>query len=103
MDSQAIVNTMEVLETKPISELVTEAIIKVCYVSETPNPNGTVINKEVGKMIAATLPGAPVVGFFDENSGDFVEHSRQIVIKDGNVTFKDLTKPYGFEIGRAHV
>ena len=96
MDSQAIVNTMEVLETKPISELVTEAIIKVCYVSETPNPNGTVINKEVGKMIAATLPGAPVVGFFDENSGDFVEHSRQIVIKDGNVTFKDLTKPYGF-------
>lgn len=96
MDSQAIVNTMEVLETKPISELVTEATIKVCYVSETPNPNGTVINKEVGKMIAATLPGAPVVGFFDENSGDFVEHSRQIVIKDGNITFKDLTKPYGF-------
>ena len=27
MDSQAIVNTMEVLETKPISELVTEATL----------------------------------------------------------------------------
>ncbi len=49
MDSQAIVNTMEVLETKPISELVTEAVIKVCWVSETENPNLTVINKEVGK------------------------------------------------------
>lgn len=37
MESQAIVNTMEVLETKPINELVTEATIKVCYVSENPN------------------------------------------------------------------
>lgn len=96
MDSQAIVNTMEVLETKPINELVTEATIKVCYVSETPNPNGTVINKEVGRQIAATLPGSPVVGFYDEETGDFVEHSRKIVIKDGNITFQDLTKPYGF-------
>lgn len=49
MDSQAIVNTMEVLDTKPISELVTEATIKVCYVSETENRNMTVINKEVGR------------------------------------------------------
>lgn len=96
MDSQAIVNTMEVLETKPINELVTEATIKVCYVSETANPNDTVINKEVGRQIAATLPGAPVVGFFDESSGDFVEHSRKITIKDGNLVFEDLTKPYGF-------
>lgn len=71
MDSQAIVNTMEVLDTKPISELVTEATIKVCYVSETENRNMTVINKEVGRQIAATLPGAPVVGFFDEETGDF--------------------------------
>lgn len=96
MDSQAIVNTMEVLETKPVNELVAEATIKVCYVSETPNPNGTVINKEVGRQIAATLPGSPVVGFYDEETGDFVEHSRKIVIKDGNITFQDLTKPYGF-------
>lgn len=96
MDSQAIVNTMEVLETKPISELVTEATIKVCYVSETENPNQTVINKEVGRQIAATLPGAPVVGFFDEATGDFVEHSRKIEIKDGQVVAKDITRPYGF-------
>lgn len=96
MDSQAIVNTMEVLETKPINELVTEAVIKVCYVSENPNRNGTVINKEVGKQIAATLPGAPVVGLFDEDTGDFVEHSRQVIIKDGVAQIKDLTKPYGF-------
>lgn len=96
MDSQAIVNTMEVLETKPISELVTEATIKVCWVSETENPNGTVINKEVGRQIAATLPGAPVVGLFDEATGDFVEHSRKIEIKDGQMFSRDLTRPYGF-------
>lgn len=96
MDSQAIVNTMEVLETKPISELVTEATIKVCWVSETENPNYTVINKDVGRQIAATLPGAPVVGFFDEATGDFAEHSRKIEIKDGQVFSKDITRPYGF-------
>lgn len=96
MDSQAIVNTMEVLEAKPISELVTEATIKVCWVSETENPNYTVINKDVGRQIAATLPGAPVVGFFDEATGDFAEHSRKIEIKDGQVFSKDITRPYGF-------
>lgn len=96
MDSQAIVNTMEVLDTKPISELVTEATIKVCYVSETENRNMTVINKEVGRQIAATLPGAPVVGFFDEETGDFEQHSRKIEIKDGQIFSKDITRPYGF-------
>lgn len=96
MESQAIVNTMEVLETKPINELVTEATIKVCYVSENPNPNKTVINKEVGKQIAATLPGAPVVGFYDKESGDFVQHSRKVTISNGQVNIEDITKPYGF-------
>lgn len=96
MDSQAIVNTMEVLETKPINELVTEATIKVCYVSEMENNNLTVINKEVGRQIAATLPGAPVVGFFNEETGDFEQHSRKIEIKDGQIFTKDLTRPYGF-------
>lgn len=96
MDSQAIVNTMEVLETKPINELVTEATIKVCWVSETENPNMTVINKDVGRQIAATLPGAPVVGLFDEATQDFVEHSRKIEIKDGQIFSRDLTRPYGF-------
>jgi hypothetical protein len=87
---------MEVLETKPINELVTEATIKVCYVSENPNQNNTVINKEVGRQIAATLPGAPVVGFYDKESGDFVQHSRKVTISNGQVNIEDITKPYGF-------
>lgn len=98
MDSQAqaIVNTMEVLETKPITDLVSESVIKVCYVSDKPNPNRTVINYEVGKEIAASLPGAPVVGFFDKETGDFEQHSRRITISDGEVHIEDITKPYGF-------
>ena len=93
MESQAIVNTMEVLETKPINELVTEATIKVCYVSENPNQNNTVINKEVGRQIAATLPGAPVVGIYDKESGDFVQHSGKVTISNGQVNSRNLAQP----------
>lgn len=96
MDSQAIVNTMEVLETKPINELVSEAIIKVCYVSDAPNPNDTVITRAVGKEIAATLPGAPVAGFFNKETGDFEQHSRKVTFENGKFNVEDITKPYGF-------
>lgn len=96
MDPQAIINTMEVLDTKPINELVSEVTIKVCYVSDEPNPNGTVITKEVGKEIAATLPGAPVAGFFNKETGDFEEHSRRITFANGELNIEDITKPYGF-------
>ena len=34
MESREIANSMEILETKPLNDLVTEAIIKVCYVSK---------------------------------------------------------------------
>lgn len=96
MDSQAIVDTMEVLNTTPLNELLTEAIIKVCYVSDLPNRNGTVINEEVGRQIAASLPGAPVVGFFNEETNDFEEHNRELVFKDNQIEWKSLTRPYGF-------
>lgn len=96
MDSQAIINTMEVLETRPVSSLAAEATIKVCYVSDKPNRNGTVINEEIGREIAATLPGAPIVGFYSQADGDFVEHSRRLTIDHEGIKFEDLTKPYGF-------
>lgn len=96
MDSQAIVNTMEVLDTKPLTDLVTEATIKICYVSDKPNLNGTVISREVGKEMASTLPGSPVVGFFNKESGDFEEHNRKITFSDGDIVIDELTRPYGF-------
>jgi hypothetical protein len=96
MDSKAIVNTMEVLEVKPISELLSEVTIKVCYVSNEPNRNLTVISKDVGREIAATLPGAPVAGFFNKETNDFEEHSHRITLVDGNFNIEDITKAYGF-------
>lgn len=96
IQNEAIVNTMEVLETKPLNELVSEAIIKVCYVQDEPNPNETVINRTVGKEIASTLPGAPVAGFFNRETGDFEEHSRRVTFENGDLVIEDITKPYGF-------
>lgn len=88
---------MEVLDTKPLSQLVTEVTIKVCWVDDNaPNRNHTLISKEIGKEIAATLPGAPVVGFYKEEEGDFQQHSVKITIEDNSVKFETLTKPYGF-------
>lgn len=95
---QAVINTMEVLETRPISELLSEVTIKVCWVSDTEaNRNGTMITKEVGKEIAASLPGAPVAGFYNKESGDFEEHAERLVFtKSGEIEFEDLITPYGF-------
>ncbi len=96
MDSQPIMNTMEVLKVKPVSELLTEAIIKVCWVSNEPNQNRTVITREVGQEIAATLPGAPVAGLYDKDTGDFVQHSTRVSLRNGEFEIEDLTKAYGF-------
>lgn len=88
---------MEVLNTRPLSQLVTEATVKVCWVDdEKPNRNNTLITEQVGREIAATLPGAPVVGFFKEAENDFQEHSVRITIEDNSVKFESLTRPYGF-------
>jgi hypothetical protein len=46
--------------------------------------------------MANSLPGSPIVGFYNENKGDFEEHNRAIEISNGNFTIKDKTKPYGF-------
>ena len=91
-----MMDTIEVLSGNSISELTTPVVIKVCYVSPLENRNGTIIDYEVGKQLAATLPGAPIVGFFNEETGDFEEHSKCPIVKDGMFEFKDLTRPYGF-------
>lgn len=90
------INTMEVLETRPLNELVAEAIIKVCYVSDEPNRNCTVITKDVGRIMAASLPGAPVAGFFNKDTGDFEQHNRLIYLENGEIIVEDQTRPYGF-------
>ena len=86
----------EFINLEPQNPLISHVQIKVCYVSDEPNRNGTVITKEVARQMANSLPGSPIVGFYNETKGDFEEHNRIIDLSNGKFEFKDTTRPYGF-------
>lgn len=86
----------EIIKVTPVNPLISKCQIKVCYVGEKPNRNGSVITKEVAEDLANSLPGSPIVGYFDKDTQDFEEHSRDIEVIDGELQFIDKTKPYGF-------
>lgn len=86
----------ELINITPINPLISKCQIKVCYVGEQPNRNKSIITKETARQLANSLPGSPIVGYYDQETQDFDEHSRELVIKDGKLTFKDITQPYGF-------
>ena len=87
---------IEVLEFTPVNPLISKCQIKVCYVGQEANRNRSVITKEVATELAASIPGCPIVGFFNEQTGDFEEHNRIIDISNGKFQIKDTTRPYGF-------
>lgn len=89
-------NSVEFIDVTPISPLISKCQIKVCYVQEEPNRNGSIITKDVAKEMANSLPGCPIVGFYNEEKGDFEGHNQTIKIGDGNIEIKDTTIPYGF-------
>lgn len=86
----------EFINIVPMNPLISKCQIKVCYVGQTPNRNKSVITKEVATQMANSLPGSPIVGFYNEETGDFEEHNREIYFEDGKVKLKDTTRPYGF-------
>ena len=71
-------------------------MVKVCYVGEDPNRNKSVITKETARKMAASLPGSPIVGYYNENKGDFEGHEKHLEIVDGELKFINDTQPYGF-------
>ena len=87
---------MELVEITPINPLISRCVIKVCYVGQEPNRNGSIITKEVATKMANSLPGSPIVGFYNETKEDFEEHNAIIEISNGDFKFKDTTRPYGF-------
>ena len=87
---------IEFIEVTPINPLISKCQIKVCYVSDEPNRNRSVITKEVARKMANSLPGSPIVGYYNENKKDFEEHNRVIEISNGQFEIKDTTRPYGF-------
>ena len=86
----------EFINVTPINPLISKCQIKVCYVGDEPNRNRSIISKETAREMANSLPGSPIVGFYNESNGDFEEHNRIIDISNGKFEMKDTTKPYGF-------
>ena len=87
---------IEILEITPVNPLISKCQIKVCYVGQEPNRNMSVITKEVATELAASIPGCPIVGLYNEEKGDFEEHNRIIEVSSGKFRIKDATRPYGF-------
>ena len=87
---------IEFINITPLNPLISKCQIKVCYVGDKPNRNKSIITKEVAKQMANSLPGCPIVGFYNEEKGDFEEHNRIIDISNGKFEIKDTTRPYGF-------
>lgn len=88
---------MEFINATEISPLISKCQVKVCYVGQEPNRNGTVISKKVATEMGKKLPGSPVVGYFNQESKDFEGHNRQISMRGaGKFEIVDTTKPYGF-------
>jgi hypothetical protein len=95
-NSVTLNSPIEIIDNQRISPLISKCQIKVCYVGEEPNRNGSVITKAVARDMGATLRGCPIVGFYNENTGDFEGHNQIIDISNGEWKIKDTTVPYGF-------
>lgn len=89
---------IEVLDIKELNPQISECVIKVCYVSDEPNRNGSVITKEAAKKLAVGLRGCPIVGYYEEEKSDYKGHEEMFTIDEatGEVSFKPTTKPFGF-------
>lgn len=87
----------ELINITPFNPLISRCQIKVCYVGDEPNRNGSIITKETAREMANSLPGSPIVGFYNDYTNDFEGHNQTIEITgNGQLTFKDTTRPYGF-------
>lgn len=85
------------LQPTDFSPLISKTQIKVCWVDDNEfNRNRTKITKKVATEMASSLRGSPIVGLYCEETQDFLEHEKQIVFEDGELRFKELTRPYGF-------
>jgi len=94
--SVPVENSCEFINITPMNPLISKCEIKVCYVSDEPNRNKNVINKETALKMANSLPGCPIVGYYNTIDGDFEEHNKEISFEDGKFILKDTTVPYGF-------
>lgn len=86
----------ELINVAPLNPMISKVQIKVCYVGDEPNRNGSIITKETAAKMANSLPGSPIMGFWKEEKADFDEHNQVIHISGGKLEISDETRPYGF-------
>ena len=86
----------EFINIVPVNPLISKCQIKVCYVGDEPNRNKSIITKDVARQMANSLPGSPIVGYYNPVTKDFEEHNRTIKLSNGTFEIEDATRPYGF-------
>jgi hypothetical protein len=59
---------IELINVTPLNPLISKCQIKVCYIGDKPNRNRSIITKDVARQMANSLPGSPIVGFYNEAS-----------------------------------
>ena len=101
--SIATINSPEFINLQPldINPLMSKCEIKVLYLGS--NRNGTSINKQAATEMSKTLRGAPIVGYYRKDIGDFFDHGDQVIMDGEGIHFNTLTKPYGFVAPDAQV
>lgn len=92
--SIATIDKPEFINVTPCNPLISQCEIKVMYIGE--NRNKSYITKEVATQMANTLPGCPIVGYYNEDIGDFRDHGDMVTIDHEGIHFECLTRPYGF-------
>ena len=88
--------SIELINIVPFNPLISKCQIKVCWVGYQPNRNRSIITKDVAREMANSLPGSPIVGHFNDATGDFEEHNKLIKISGGTIKLEPDTVPYGF-------
>lgn len=87
---------IELINIVPFNPLISKCQIKVCWVGDTPNRNKSIITKDTAKEMANSLPGSPIVGYYNETAEDFEAHNKIIEVSGGKFRLKPTTRPYGF-------
>ena len=89
---------IEVISMEPseFSPLISKCQIKVCWVGNEGNRNDSLITKEVAKEVAPSLRGSAIVGYYNEEKGDFEQHNKLLEVRDNKLIIKETTRPYGF-------
>ena len=94
--SIATIKSPEFINLQPLdlNPMMSKCEIKVFYLGK--NRNSTSIDKNTALIMAKTLRGAPIVGYYKPDKGDFFDHGDQVIYDGDGIHFNTLTKPYGF-------